>query len=165
MKVYEVEEIGLMSQRHCIVANSIAEAAKAWKDEYGSDPEIIKLYSEYVVVQSERKIEERKFWLEAATNIIEALQGSDEMGQPLTDRLAAYRKAIADSIEKEERYEAALKKAKEDLEKAIAERDLYKRQYDEATHFDGKNYSPSKYWRVWNEMIERHAAERAKEEI
>jgi len=50
MKVYEIEEIGLMSQRHCIVANSIVEAAKAWKDEYGSDPEIIKLYSEYVVV-------------------------------------------------------------------------------------------------------------------
>ena len=56
MNVYEIETIGCYSQKHCVVAESYEMAAKLWKDEYGSEPKSIRLYSEYVIIQSKEAL-------------------------------------------------------------------------------------------------------------
>ena len=51
MKVYEIEDIGIYSQKHCVVAESYEKAAELWKQKYKSEPIGIKIYSEYVIIQ------------------------------------------------------------------------------------------------------------------
>ena len=55
MKVYRITGIGLYSQIHCVVAQSMDEAVKRWKDEYKSEPEGIELYAEYVLLAERAK--------------------------------------------------------------------------------------------------------------
>ena len=50
MKVYRITGTGLHTQIHCVVAQSIEEAARLWRLKYKSEPEGIELYSEYVIV-------------------------------------------------------------------------------------------------------------------
>lgn len=49
MNVYTCGDI----QHHCIVASSMSRASELYTREYGKEPEELKLYSEYVIVDEE----------------------------------------------------------------------------------------------------------------
>lgn len=38
-------------QKHCVVADSMEEAVRLWKEKYKYEPESLELFSKYVIVQ------------------------------------------------------------------------------------------------------------------
>ena len=42
------------TQKHCIVADSMSEAAKLYAEVYGEEPEELELLSEYVIVKGQK---------------------------------------------------------------------------------------------------------------
>ena len=50
MTVYKITDSGLYSQIHCVVARTMDDAIRIWRDKYKSSPHGIEVYSEYVLV-------------------------------------------------------------------------------------------------------------------
>jgi hypothetical protein len=52
-KVYDIKAQGCYSQRHCVVAETMEDAARIWRARYKSDPDWIEIHSEYVLIQED----------------------------------------------------------------------------------------------------------------
>ena len=50
MKVFEIDDVRTWVQTHAVVAETMEDAVRLWREKYKSEPRGIKIYSEYVII-------------------------------------------------------------------------------------------------------------------